>query len=959
MFARLRTKLLLIFLFIGVLPILVVGSLALRESTQALQRQAFAQLISMREVKKNQIESYFERAFDDIQILAGSEDTRQIQKLLKFYAVDEEIAADQPFYTDTYEYGEIWSLYGKTLTDYVNVYGYREVFIIQADTGHLVFSAGRQADLGANLKTGELAGSHLAALYNKVVQTGTAQVQDFHSYGPQGNAPAAFIGSPVVDLRGTTLAVAVLQLSLDEINNIMGQRAGMGDSGETYLVGPDLRMRSDLYQDDGSHSVVASFSSAEAGKIDTQPVKSALLGETGDAIAFDYKGAPILTAYTQVKFGDLTWALVAEMDEQEAFAAINELKYLIALVLLGGVLLIVLIAMLVTRSVTRPILDLTFKLESVARTGDYNARIKVRSRDELGQSAAAFNTLMEATQTAVSEIKKVMEGLAKGDFSNRIEAELKGELLSIKEAINTSLTNVEESELRRLDMEQEARVRAEENARVRQALDNASTNIMIANANYEVIYINRASKRLMQDAKQDFKTLLPGFEPERIIGSSIDMFHARPEVQREILEQLDGTFSNQFPVGSRVMGLAASAIIDDEGSRIGTVIEWQDRTAEVAIEREIDAMVDAAGRGDFSRKLSREGKKGFQLKLIDGLNRVTGNIDAALADMQRILGAMANGDLTQRIEKEYSGRLLSLKQDSNATIDKLTDVIGNIRKAAATITNSSNEIADGNRDLSQRTEAQASSLQETAASMDNMTDTVKQSAENALKVNELSEQTRSRAREGGEIVERTILAMEQISGASNKISDIIGVIDAIAFQTNLLALNAAVEAARAGDQGRGFAVVAGEVRNLAQRSAEAAKEIKELIRDTNEKVLDGSELVNESGETLKEIVSMVEKVGLKMSGISDAAQEHSAGIEQVNIAIARMDAMTQQNSALVEQAAVAAESMTNQARDMSYMMEFFTINDTDEQLVRARAIWRTGTEHSPLQPPFGDNWDEF
>ncbi len=209
--------------------------------------------------------------------------------------------------------------------------------------------------------------------------------------------------------------------------------------------------------------------------------------------------------------------------------------------------------------------------------------------------------------------------------------------------------------------------------------------------------------------------------------------------------------------------------------------------------------------------------------------------------------------------------------------------------------------------------------------------------------------------------------MDQISGASNKISDIIGVIDEIAFQTNLLALNAAVEAARAGEQGRGFAVVAGEVRSLAQRSAEASKEIKELIRDTNKKVEDGAELVIESGDTLQEIVNMVEEVGIKMAEISEAAQDQSSGIEQVNIAIAiaRMDTMTQQNAALVEQAATAGESMLSQAQDMNVMMEFFTVTQVDEEIKtpifkrKAKPQRKLETRPKPLVDDNDVEWDEF
>ncbi|PMN92382.1 methyl-accepting chemotaxis protein [Enterovibrio norvegicus] len=965
MFGKLRTKLLLIFLFIGGVPIMVVGYAALTKSSEAMQSQAFAQLVSMREVKKTQIESFIERAYDDIQILAGSEDTKQIQKLLQFYAVDEEISDNDPFITDTYEYDEIWSSQGSTLSDYVKVYGYSDVFIIQADSGHVVFSANRNRDLGANLNTGELKDSPLASLFQKVLASKETHVQDYQRYAPQNDAPAAFIGRPIVDLSGNTLAVAVLQLSVDEINRIMLQRTGMGESGETYLVGPDYLMRSDSYLAESTHSVMSSFANPESGNIKTVATRNALGGLSAYEVVSDYRNIPVLSAYTSISFGDTSWALVAEIDESEAFGTIIALKWLLGFILLGGVVIITVIATVFTRSVTRPIIELTKNLETVAVSGDFSARVEVKSRDEIGQSADAFNSFMQSTQQALSEINKVMEGLAKGDFSNRIEADFQGDLLSIKEATNTSLANVEHSENLRAEMEQTAKIRAEENVRVRQALDNVSTNTMIADKDYNIIYLNRTAHELMESAKADFATLVPRFNPDKILGQNIDFFHKNPAHQRNMLDQLDGTHHIELPVGTRTMAIAANAIIDDDGQRIGTVIEWTDRTAEVAIEREIDGMVDAASRGDFTKQLSLQDKQGFFLNLAQGLNNLTSNTDTALADMQRILGSVASGNLTERIEKSYTGRFGQLKIDTNSTIEKLTQVISNIRQASSTISSSSNEIASGNRDLSQRTEDQATSLQETAASMENMTETVKQSADNAMLANKLSEEARVKAREGGNVVMRTITAMDQISGASNKISDIIGVIDEIAFQTNLLALNAAVEAARAGEQGRGFAVVAGEVRNLAQRSAEAAKQIKELIRDTNKKVEDGAELVIESGDTLQEIVNMVEEVGIKMAEISEAAQDQSSGIEQVNIAIARMDTMTQQNAALVEQAATAGESMLSQAQDMNVMMEFFTVTQIDEEIKTPIFKKKTKPQRKPVtrtRPSVEDDdveWDEF
>jgi methyl-accepting chemotaxis protein len=293
-----------------------------------------------------------------------------------------------------------------------------------------------------------------------------------------------------------------------------------------------------------------------------------------------------------------------------------------------------------------------------------------------------------------------------------------------------------------------------------------------------------------------------------------------------------------------------------------------------------------------------------------------------------MLDALANGDLTQRITQEYHGSFDKLKKDANITADKLTEVINRISSSATLVASGAEEISQGNADLSQRTEEQASSLEETASSMEQMTSTVRQNADNAKIANELAEETSSKAMQGGEVVNRAVQSMSGINESSKKIADIIGVIDEIAFQTNLLALNAAVEAARAGEQGRGFAVVAGEVRNLAQRSAGAAKEIKDLIRDSVSKVEDGTLLVNESGETLKDIVASVKRVTDMISDIAEASVEQSSGIEQVNKAVTQMDEMTQQNAALVEEASAAGESMAEQANDMRRLLNFFTIDDS-------------------------------
>jgi methyl-accepting chemotaxis protein len=325
--------------------------------------------------------------------------------------------------------------------------------------------------------------------------------------------------------------------------------------------------------------------------------------------------------------------------------------------------------------------------------------------------------------------------------------------------------------------------------------------------------------------------------------------------------------------------------------------------------------------------------------------------ERGMVECVEVLNAVSDGDLTKRMTQEYLGAFGQIKTALNSTVDKLFELVNTISEAANSINTATAEIASGNLDLSQRSEQQASALEETAASMEELAATVRQNAANAQQANQLAAGAREVATGGGQVVTEAIGAMDRIESSSQKIGDIVGMIDEIAFQTNLLALNAAVEAARAGDAGKGFAVVAQEVRNLAQRSAQASKEIKGLISQSTTEVRTGADLVKKAGGTLDEIVSSVKRAADIVAEIAAASAEQASGIDQVNAAVTQMDEMTQQNAALVEESSASASALEEQALELDRLMGFFhTGQPTQQQQVAATVRRPAPPAKAPVRP---------
>ncbi|MDT8991832.1 methyl-accepting chemotaxis protein [Curvibacter sp. APW13] len=515
--------------------------------------------------------------------------------------------------------------------------------------------------------------------------------------------------------------------------------------------------------------------------------------------------------------------------------------------------------------------------------------------------AQYVNELVQSHIEVTQRVVDVVGGYADGRFDVTLER-MPGQKARICEAVEKVQQGL-----------RAAAQAAVENLRVVQALNKASTNVMIADANLNIVFMNDTVQDMMRRNESELRKVLPRFDANRLIGQNIDVFHRNPAHQRGLLAALKTSYRTQIQVGSLYFGLNASPILSAQGERLGTVVEWFDRTAEVKAENEVAALVKAASEGEFAIRLDQAGKTGFFATLAEGMNQVMDNSERGLNDIARLLEAFATGDLSQRIERDYQGLFGKVKDSANATAENLARVLAEVRAAADAVTNAAGQVSATAQSLSQAASEQAASVEETTAQIDTMSASISQNSDNAKVTDGMATKTSKEAVEGGAAVNQTVGAMKQIAAK-------IGIVDDIAYQTNLLALNAAIEAARAGEHGKGFAVVAAEVRKLAERSQEAAKEIGELAGNS-------VTTAERAGKLLDEIVPSIQKTSELVQEIAAASAEQSESVVQIGGAMGQLSKATQQNASASEQLAATSEELSGQAEQLQESVAFFRVGD--------------------------------
>ena len=862
------------------------------ETVKTLRSEAFNKLRANRDVKRAAVERYFQ--FINDQILTFSEDQmvidamRELRPAFAAYRADAQVSPDivgkqkdelRTYYTEDFaaeyrrqnegqspeaerffdqldddslalqhayiranpnplgskhlldrapdesSYSKLHGRIHPIVRSYLEKFGYYDIFLVDPETGDIVYSVFKELDYSTSLIDGPYAGTNFGEAFraaNAANNKDAVVLVDYQQYAPSYEAPASFIASPIFD-GDDKIGVALFQMPIDRLNAIVGERSGLGETGETYLVGPDLLMRSDSFLDPEKHSVAASFRHPQAGKVDTAAARESLAGKSGSEVVIDYNGNPVLSAYCPVEIGGITWGLLAEIDVAEAFCPKAEgsaSDFFTNYTKLYGYYDLLLInpdGYCFYTVCHEPDYQTNFV------SGEYkdsNLGELVRGTLQSGQFGFAdFAPYAPSAGAPAAFIAQPVVHAGKTDIVVALQLPL-DHVNSIM-GIRAGMGQTGETYL----------VGPDKLMRSDSFLDSEGHSVVAS-------FKNPATGSVNTDAV------------EAALGGATDA---------QIITDYNGN-----PV------LSAYTPVDVFGTKWALLAEVDESEAMAAV-RDMQATSASA---------------------TTSLLIWVGTLGAAAAVLVTIISLLIARSISKPVNRMIAG---------------LNDGAQQVNDAAGQVSTASQQLAEGASE-------QASSLEETSAALEQMAAMTRRNAENAQQANEFASQARTAADEGDKTMAKLNAAMTGINQSSEQIGKIIKVIEEIAFQTNLLALNAAVEAARAGEHGKGFAVVADEVRNLAMRAAEAARETTGLIEDATSRSRDGVSVSEQVAQALSAIVGDVGKVTELMNGIARASEEQAQGVDQVNSAVSQMDKVTQQNAAGAEESASAAEELSAQAQ---------------------------------------------
>lgn len=498
---------------------------------------------------------------------------------------------------------------------------------------------------------------------------------------------------------------------------------------------------------------------------------------------------------------------------------------------------------------------------------------------------------------------ELFESISAGNYDNEIEIKTQDEFGRLFSEIDQMQKQIAEN--------------TGQNARLKVGLDNVSSNIMIAGMDANIIYMNNAVKSFFKDRESELRRKFEGFDVESMIGSSIDFFHKNPQKIRHLIENMEGSYSTIIHLLDFIFELSMTPVVDDNGNRIGTAVEWKDITYEKKAEINIEHVIAGAIAGDLTHRMDVEGTDGFIKAVGQGVNTLLDITENILAKISKVLKALAEGYLTEKFSGKYSGEFQEIQDATNLTTDKLYEIMRNISKNIHALVSASQELSSTAQSIAQGASEQASTVDNTRDSLESISEIIRQNTENSKQTEEIATRAASEASEGGKSVHKTVSAMQEIA-------EKITIIEEIAYQTNLLALNAAIEAARAGEHGKGFAVVASEVRKLAERSQKAAQEIGELASGS-------VEIAEESGKLLDLLVPNIQKTSDLVREISNASQMQSSSVGTIEGSMSDLDQVTQQSASASEELAATAEEVSGQSEHIQIDIGFFK---TDKKLYK-------------------------